>query len=167
MFRGSKTLLVGICLISFGCSASEWNEYSPDGYFKVSVPGILEEQNPPNKKPSDQIWGFQERYGQYLIIRSDLRTPVATKSIEPALNELVKDLVATAEAKLRSTKPIEITEKYAAIELEADHSTRSASLRAKIILHENRIYQVIISGDNPWMSMAKPSQFLQSFRLID
>ena len=166
---GSWSVRCG-CLIAIlslvGCSQSAWRESSPDGKFKILAPDELVEENPSDKGPTDRIWGITERHGRYMVYTSEVGQSTSPEVIQQALERIARDLIEKTEAKLRTLTPIKLNDKYLGVEIEGDHPTQSASIRARIYYSPGRIYRIIVSGKNAWFNLAEVNKYFDSFEIL-
>jgi hypothetical protein len=171
-----KTKMLALILIAItlsGCQTAGWKEFrSAEGSFSVLMPGIPEEQ----AQTIDTLAGAVDAHlfvlaaedAAYLVSYSDYPKIVVQQSNADDILDGVRDgEAANVRGALLSEQIISLDD-YPGRELKIDTLDGKVTLRSRIFLVNNRLYQVVavIPKDHP-TSDKNIDKFLESFTLTD
>jgi hypothetical protein len=177
--------VIAIWLLAVGTSLvpSSWpsvrcaeEEYSPKGgNFSVQFPGRPKEASQTTKSPIGDVKVYTATYATkegnvYMVSYSDLPSG-ATKAEN--LDTLFEGVREGAKGKDGNAKVI-VGERYdytrdklklPAYKLELTNEKNNQSLKFRIVINENRLYQLAVVGSPEFAKSSSAAEFLNSFEL--
>ncbi len=171
-----KIKLLALALIAMtlaSCQTAGWKEFrSAEGSFSVMMPGTPEEQ----AQTIDTLAGAVDAYlfvladedAAYLVSYSDYPNIVVQQSNSDDILDGVRDGEAANVRGLLLSEQIISLDDYPGRELKIDTLDGKVTIRSRIYLVNNRLYQVVvvIPKDHP-TSDKNIDKFLESFTLTD
>jgi hypothetical protein len=152
-----------------GSASAQFQEYtSSDGRYKVSFPGTPQaktSQSPGGVTMS--AMGVDEKDGAYLVQYGDLSIPPGEtdQQLQQRLDALRDATGQALGGKVTRFTPIKLAGKYPGRELEATVPSKNGTLRARMYLVNQRLYEVMAVGTSSWVSSPNTNTFFNSFSL--
>jgi hypothetical protein len=168
MSAGVHLACVPVCLVAAGCG-TEFKEFSPDGKFKVLLPGTPKEQNQSAMGLTVKAWSAEEKNGAYIISATDLPAALVGQGaaqLEQQLDGARSGALANSGAKLTSEKKITLAGKYPGRHIEADVPAKNGKMKMRVYIVGNRLYSMIAVGNGSWADSADATKFLDSLELV-
>jgi hypothetical protein len=157
-------------VLAIGCSGVTFQEFSPDGKFKVLMPGTPKDSSKTEKGVQVKIWASQAgRSGALLTSVTEL--PVAAVDAGQAdevLDEAAKAQMAGMGATGTKSTKIMLNNKYPGRAVDGTISPQgtSGTASSRIYLVKNRLYQLLALGEGAFANSADSTKFFDSFQII-
>jgi hypothetical protein len=179
MDRGSLTLIGGamltqkirigilfssILLIS-GCGTGGMEDFSPDGKFKVSMPG-----NPmDNTRPVDgtiiKSWIIDEGSSGFGVSVIDLGEEIPQDQIDQRLDLIAQDQAGGLDGQMNGKSATTLAGKYKGVSTEGT-SRKIGIYKSRIYLVKTNVYQLLVMGKESRVNSADATKFLDSLQII-
>jgi len=168
---------VGVCLVlGFGPwflftkdrPVDKFREFSPDGKFKVLVPGLPKE----NAEKSDRdtpsrSWTVTETFGKYTVGTIDVPSGMElSKQSQDFLLEKMGDGELPAGWTVIREEKITLAGKYPGRYVEIDKPSHEKVSKQRYFVTKNRAYALIAEGPKHWINSPDTMRFLESLQLI-
>jgi hypothetical protein len=147
----------------------KFKEFSPDGNFKVLMPGIPKERFVPDKKLRIRSWTATAQVLQYGVVAID----IPPESVlwfqlfpETLLNKLCNVVLQDESLIVIRNEKTMLAGKYPGRDIEVEGRLRDEILLARAYIAKKRIYLVGATASRAWMSKDEARKFLDSFELI-
>jgi hypothetical protein len=158
--------ILPVCLVAPGCGP-EFKEFSPDGKFKVQMPGTPKEQDQSLPGRTDKSWAVEEKNGTYYVSTIELPAlSVALTPLEQQLDGARDGAMRKSDSKLTSEQKIALAGKYPGRHVEADIPATNRKMKMRFFIVGTRLYLVLVFGTVSWMDSANTEKFLNSLELI-
>jgi hypothetical protein len=168
---------VGACLLlGFGAwflftkdrPVDKLREFSPDGTFKVLMPGVPTE----NAEKSDpdtpsRSWTVRETFGKYTVGTIDVPAGVelSKQSQDFLLEKMGEGELPAGWIVIREEK-ISLAGKYPGRYVEVDKPSHENVSKQRYFVTKNRAYMLIAEGPKHWINSPDTMRFLESLQLI-
>lgn len=169
-----KTKLLGLLALALllgGCQGSTWDEFtSSEGAFSILLPGVPTEQTKTVNTavgPIDAHFFLLERKDvAYMVGYSDYPDTVVQKNNPDAILEAARNgAVANVQGKLLSELMVSLNG-YPGRELKIEPAGGKGTIKAKIFMVGNRLYQVMVVTPREKAFSKNVRKCLDSFKLF-
>lgn len=165
----------GVLLLVAGCQKVELQEFSPDGTFKVLMPGKTEEKSMSVAGLTAKMWMAEYRDGAFFVVRAAV--PGGNKMSQSEQQMRLRQGQAGAIANVKGTLLIEtetkLQDKYPGRRFEARVKVPKTAggeaegkLKARIFFAEDKLYMVYAVGTPEWIGGPETDRFLDSFQVL-
>jgi hypothetical protein len=165
---------VGVCLaLGFGAwflftkdrPVDKFREFSPDGKFKVLMPGVPKERvEKQHRDMPSRCWTVQETFGEYMVGTIDL--PADIELPKGYMEFLVEKLGEGCPPGAIVTREITLAGKYPGRHVEAEMPSQEKATKLRFFVTKNRSYILIAEGPKHWIKSPDTMRFLESFQLV-
>jgi hypothetical protein len=144
-----------------GCSKVDFQEFtSPEGKFSILMPGTPEKKTQTTLGLTVVMFGKEVRNGAYAVGYADIPSGVPT-----SLSGAVQGIARSHNGKILSENDY-LFEGTKGKEFEVEISKPKGFISGRVILINNRLYQMFAMGTNARLSDSDVQKFLKSFKLI-
>jgi hypothetical protein len=155
------------------CAQNPPEAYSPkDGNFSVRFPGKPKETTQTTKTDLGTLNVFTATYATsdgsvYMVSYTVFPAEAAKPETREALYDGVRDELKGKDGKVLATKDKEIgAKKLSGQEIDVERDSGKLRLRFRVVLHDNRLFQVAVIGTKKFVEGKDATGFLDSFELI-
>lgn len=164
-------VLLALAILLIGCQRSTWEEFSSsEGAFSILMPGTPTEQTKTVNTavgPIDAYFFLLERKDiAYMVGYSDYPDTVVQKTNPDAILEGARNgAVANVQGKLLNELIISLNG-YPGRELKIEPAGGKGTIKAKIFIVGNRLYQVMVVTPKEKAFSKNVRRFLDSFKFL-
>jgi hypothetical protein len=159
-----RWLVLGLVLALTGCGEQLQEYRSEEGGFRILLPG--EPSVPDDVPPGSHKIRLMQRSGSYAVAWTDL-APAPEQSSEERLSRACDSALASLKATLLSRRSFLLAGQYPACDFIVELSERGNRLHGRMILVDNRLYHVMVSGERWWIQQPVTQRVLDSFAVLD
>lgn len=165
-----RTGMFLLLALAIGCSGVELKEFSPDGKFKVLMPGSPEDNSKSAMGLQIKIWASKVG-GSGVMLTSVTELPPGADAGNPdaVLDGAAKGQMGSMGATVTKTTNITLNNKYPGRALEGTVSPQGGkpgTASSRIYLVKNRLYQLLTLGEGGFAGSADSAKFLESLQII-
>jgi hypothetical protein len=153
--------------LSSGRQVDKFKEFSPDGKFKILMPGIPKSLGESSRDGmAMKSWLASESLVEYAIMFADVPFELPPSALTVMVDAMSNRNLERIGAIYRREEPITLAGKYPGRYVEADLPGKDMMVKMRIFITKNRIYLVGCSGGRSWFASTDVAKFLDSFQLI-
>jgi hypothetical protein len=144
-------------------------EFSPDGKFKVLMPGIPKERvEKSDRELTARSWIVRETFGEYTVGVIDF--PKGVELPQQSLDFLVEKMgdngARSAGEIVTREEKIVLVGKYPGRHIEAEMPGQEKCAKLRFFFTKSRAYILIAEGPKHWIALPDAMRFLESFQLV-
>ncbi len=152
--------MVSLLVLPAGCGKIEFKDFtSPEGKFTILMPGTPEKKTQTIHNMMLVMYGMNVKNGAYAAGYADI--PPGTPFSLPGA---VQGIAGSHGGKVLSEKDYTLEGKTGR-EFEIETTTPKGFVSGRVIVINNRLYQILALGTNARLSNADVQKFLNSFKL--
>jgi hypothetical protein len=146
----------------------EMKEFSSkEGRFKVLLSGTPKEISQTVRDMTVRMYVVAQKDGVYLVSYNDMPA-IALRGGPDAILDGARDgAVGNLKAKLTTSSKITLARKHPGREFSADLPDKKGSIRSRVYLVGDRMYQTQVIGTSSLVDSADTSKFLDSFKVTE
>jgi hypothetical protein len=144
--------------LAVGCGAS-FEEFSPDGKFKVLMPGTPKEDKRSALGIQITLWTVESRSGGWSIAVSGILPGVSLESS-------AQGQFAGMQGAITSQQKITLAGKYPGLQSEGTALSGKGHAITRIYHVGDRMYQMNVLGEKSFVSGGDATKFLESLQII-
>jgi len=166
--------VLGVMVLGFlaaGCS-KEFKEFSPDGKFKVMMPGTPTENTQFASGAAGgpgafvKMWVTEVSGGAYMVSAADFPN-TGGADVESLLDGGVNGAMANSGGTLGSQSKVTLAGKYPGRDFQGTIPSKDAALHARMYIVNGRLYQLLVLGKKSFVDSPDTAKFLDSFKLVE
>lgn len=163
------TLLVLVLLLT-ACQPADWKEFSSkEGAFSVLMPGTPTEQTQKADTQAGTIevhmFIFEQNGAAYMVGYNDYPEAIVQQADPSKMLDGARDgMVSNTQGKLLGEQVISL-DKYPGREIQIETSDGKLTMKNRVYLVNNRLYQVGVVTPKEESNSANITKFLASFKL--
>jgi hypothetical protein len=162
--------IVFLCVVvlASGCKQAQWAEFaSPEGRFKVQMPGTPTQKSEYTAGVEMKMFMVEQKGGAFAVAYADLPIPQreSAQQTQLRLNGARDGCIQNVKGSLANESRITLEGKFPGRDIEVNLPAQKGLMRNKIFVVNQRLYQVMVIGSPAWTNSAEAKKFMESFAL--
>jgi hypothetical protein len=157
-------VLFALMVVISGC-APKLEEFSPDGKFKVMIPGTPKDDSSSQGVPI-KTWSTTERDGTYVVSQVEVSGLAWVGSIDQILEKVTESQAFSAKGQVLKKSSTMLSGKYPGLSVEGWVPSENASYRVRTYVVKSKVYQVYVLGIESFVKSDNATKFLDSLQIL-